>query len=151
MTTIAYSPAHRQMAADTLISDEEYLSKYYMTKIMRRADGTLFGTSKGLYEGAVFQAFFTDQASAQKVTALPSTSEDPEPFEALVVKPNGDILLYNKFLQPIVLNRDSYHAIGSGAKCAMAAMFVGATPERAVAAAAMYDLYTGGGVTVLNL
>jgi hypothetical protein len=44
----------------------------------------------------------------------------------------------------------SYHAIGSGASEAKAAMYVGASPRRAIFAAASVDLATGDGVDVVR-
>jgi hypothetical protein len=71
-------------------------------------------------------------------------------LRALIVRPNGEVMLFEDGLQasgPIVCER---YAIGSGAEFALGAMEMGATAERAVEVACLFEPHCGLPVTVLG-
>lgn len=68
----------------------------------------------------------------------------------IVVDSSGDIIEYGITPYPIRHSKPRFYAIGSGREYAMAAMHCGKTAAEAVEIAAVYDLYTGGGVDVVT-
>lgn len=68
----------------------------------------------------------------------------------VLVMPDGAVVLFEEsswsYEPP-----SEYHAWGSGAEVALGALAMGASSDRAVAIAALYDPYTGGPVETLRL
>lgn len=77
-------------------------------------------------------------------------SGDKPDLRALVVRPNGDVFLYEDSPWPSGPIRCDYYAIGSGSDFALGAIFMGADAVEAVRAACLFDTNSGGPVTVLE-
>ena len=79
----------------------------------------------------------------------PTIIADGDHITGIEIRPNGEIWHHerNGSFQ-IAGNR---HAIGSGSGFALGALYMGASAQTAVAAAAEYDPYTGGDITLLAL
>lgn len=70
---------------------------------------------------------------------------DMEHVDAMVVTKDGRILHYNGTIDPFEVE-DDFSAIGSGAQAALAAMYMGASLERAIEVASLVDVGSGGPV-----
>lgn len=70
-------------------------------------------------------------------------------FSALVLTRTG-LFEYDRWCRYEAIV-DPYYAIGSGAKAALGAMYMGADPKQAVAAAIDIDPFTFGGIAVAKL
>lgn len=79
----------------------------------------------------------------------PEETDEPEMenVDAMVLTKDGRIFHYNGSLLPFEVE-DEFSAIGSGTQAAMAAMYMGACPERAIEIACAVDPGTGGRVQV---
>ena len=150
MTTIAYKDKH--IASDSKISDYDSMSATYMTKIFKISTSPsqtyLAGIVGDMYTGLIFLKWFQtgDQESKELLRGL---SEDYA-FEAMIVNEEGDIFVYNNFLEPLKLGKLPFYALGSGAKIAMALLDYGATIEATISYAKKYDMNTGGDIHVLS-
>lgn len=146
MTTVAYSKKFGAMAGDKMVR-EGGLKTGITTKIFKRK-GYLIGFSGRQDVAMLMLKWFEDGAKEE---------EWPDPFDdddldtsILVVTPSGEVLCYERYPYPIVMENE-FHAIGSGRDFAIAAMYLGFTPERAVEIASELDASTGSGIDVLCL
>ncbi len=143
MTTIAYRDGI--MAADSRAYSGDKNPFGSKTKIHRLPDGSLFGASSSKV-GVVDKLRRLTVEHGVSAT-FPTVVEG----QALLVKPNGDVFLFNEqdgFSGPI---RTTFCAIGSGEQYAMGAFHMGADAARAVSIACECDVWTGGEITVLAL
>ena len=121
-------------------SDEECLSKSDVLKLFE-IKGHLVGTAGGSYAGLVFLEWYRGKLADD---CMDATIDQGDDFECMVVEPNGNISLYNRYLIPDERGRLEYFAIGCGAKCAMVAMGCGKSAIEAVRWTSKYDLFCGG-------
>ena len=113
-------------------------------KVDRREDGTLVGAVGNAGFCAAFRKWVVDGEKG----------EAPEPMDSddgcdagLIARPAGPLEVHE---QGGVLSLDvPYYALGAGRDQALGAMFAGAPPQVAVAAAIAHDIYTGGDITVV--
>ena len=70
-------------------------------------------------------------------------------FDLLIVEPKG-LFCMDQYFRPLKINEE-YYAIGSGAKAALGAMYMGATAIEAVEAAIQCDPGTGGDIVAESL
>lgn len=132
MSTITYRDGI--MSSDTRAYAGFNLPIGAKKKIRASEDGTLVGCTThqpGL--GEAFLAWICDGADE------PESSE----YQAIVVKPNGDVYYYRNGNQPSGPLEIDFIAVGSGAEAALGAMWMGATAEDAVGVAANIDVWTG--------
>lgn len=113
-------------------------------KAHRLDDGTRIGiVSAVLGEPERFLAWY-------KAGADPAEWKGDKPdLRALVVKPSGEVFLYDEGLTPSGPIACDHYAIGSGSDFALGAMAMGADAAQAVRVAAIYDSNSGGEPTVL--
>lgn len=105
-----------------------------MDKLYQMEDGTwvgFTGSADGL--GAWVHWYHTGEAP-------------PQPVDATVLAVKGRTVAMYIGCTPPVRLRGAYHAIGSGAACALAAMDAGADAVKAVRIACKRDIYSGGRV-----
>lgn len=122
------------MAADSLATHNGRRSS---ARKLFRVRGAIIGISGDLHAGLAFVQWAREGG---KGTA-PSGD-----YEALVLQPDGKIVLYiGPKVGPV---NEACYAIGTGADCAMAAMYCGRRPDEAVRIASRIDLHTGGRVRV---
>lgn len=145
MTTIAFRDG--VMASDSMASNEGYLQKTNCKKIYelecyRTKEPCVVGLAQGFYAGLVFLEWFVGNTGDDVMDNTLDTEDD---FEALVAYPDGGLYTFNRYLIAYDIDAD-FHAIGSGAKCAMAAMYCGRSAVEAVEVASEIDMYTGGAV-----
>ena len=76
------------------------------------------------------------------------TGDKPD-LRALVVRPNGEVFLYDENTTPSGPIQCEFYAIGSGSDYAIGAMAMGADAAEAVRVAACFDSNSGGEPTVL--
>lgn len=127
MTTVLADSRLGVMVSDTNFGDSDQRGR--MRKVWR-VNGQLVGLSGNLDEFAPFLLWFKDMASPKpKIKSL----------SALIMQPTG-ILWFSDSTAPIVV-QGRCHAIGSGAKAAMAAheALAFADPKRAVLIACNHD------------
>lgn len=125
------------MACDSLCIDGGM--RIMCEKIYRMPDGTILG---GAGNSAALEAFITARRKGEACTL---TEEDRKNFVAVILHPDGVVMRWDderagwKVL-------DDFHAIGSGAEAAMAAMHLGASAVKAVEIAKLVNAHTGGPV-----
>lgn len=140
MTTIAVRDG--VMACDSLAIDGS--TRIMCEKIYRMPDGTILG---GAGSSAAIEAFLTARRKGESCTL---TEEDRKSFVVAVLHPDGSIMRWEdercgwKVL-------DGFHAIGSGAQAAMAAMHMGADAVKAVEIAKLVNADTGGPVVSMSI
>lgn len=84
------------------------------------------------------------------VDLVPPVLEDDEGYNALVVTPSRQVLMYEGNT-PIDMGVDVPMSVGSGSCFALAAMKTGSSAEEAVKVACELDVYSGGEITVVQL
>jgi 20S proteasome alpha/beta subunit len=139
VTTIVYKDG--VLASDSQMTEDS--RKYNCTKLYR-VDDAIVGLA-GSQAGLVFLRWFRGGMDRKK---KPLFNKDDD-FAAIVVDKDG-VVVYDRYCEPEPVV-EPYHAIGSGAPAAFAALDMGATAEEAVAAAAKRDIYTGGPIQVMRL
>lgn len=138
MTTIAYRDG--VMAVDSRGSCSGWKVDDASQKIVRGKDGTIYAWS-GDFAGA--------WPLVQKLLQGEAIEKTPAGTRIVVLPPKGDLTVYEEagwFPHP----RDLMCAWGSGFPPALAALYMGASPKRAVEIAAMIDTDTGGPVVVMK-
>ena len=142
MTTIVASRQHGEMAADTqvVVGDTSFPSK----KIFTTCNG-LVGAAGASVDCAKFIAWVE---AGMDINDRDELSEG-DAFHALLLTHDGLFFFEEDWIANKV--ERGFHAIGTGGGPALAAMFCGKTPKRAVEIASKIDSGTGGPVTVLHL
>lgn len=152
MTTIVYDRESNVLAADSAYteSSESGGSRIFQTQKVYR----ILPLD---WEKPVYVALAGDQSGLLFLRWVREGMDDdhkPEfdrkdDFAALLVRPGVGVAVYDRYCEPdwVVEN---YHAIGSGAKCALVALDMGATAIEAVKAAARRDPYTRGPFTAME-
>lgn len=127
------------MAADSLAVTSGRKGR---VRKLYRIRGAILGVA-GSAEHAVMFAHWYDSGA--------DLSDRPKDLDigALVLDSNG-IFRYEGNCYPYEI-LDEFAAVGSGADAAIAAMYMGATPEEAVEVACKVDLHTGPPVVVERL
>lgn len=146
MTTVAFSNKHGLMAGDRMSCESN--TKYgRMTKIFRARDH-LVGFS-GASDVAMVLLRWFERGAAEAEWPEPH-GEDGLDANMLVITPGGQIMTYERFPIPLLLESD-FAAIGSGRDFALAVMQLGHDPVKAIEVASELDAYTGGGIDSLAL
>lgn len=140
MTIVAYKDG--VMAADKQTTSANM--GMTVTKIRRLHGGSLAGASG-------------NASMCRRLIQWVDAGGDPKDYPdgkheciVLVVRPGGHIHLFDEGPTPIDIE-DSYVAIGSGRDFAMAAMYMGASAEEAVAVASHFENNCGRGIDTLSL
>jgi len=113
-------------------------------KLFRLKDGGVAGISGDLAYGRAVIRWLNGKG--------PRPTETPEKADAsiLLVRPGGHpLLIAGSDLTPYPAG-GKFWAIGSGRDFAIAVMDLGLSAEEAVRRAAKFDVYTGGGVAVMQ-
>ena len=142
MTTIAASRLHGEMAADTQMNCGYSI---FPSKKIYVSDHGLVGAAGSSIDCSKFLEWVGRGMDKESIPSL--DAEDG--FQALVMRHDA-LFFFEKDCFPLKIERD-FHAIGSGGDAALAAMFCGKTPKRAVEIAAKVNNLTGGPITVLVL
>lgn len=150
MTTIAYKDG--MMAGDTKINGGKIDTFAFMKKVIK-IDGCLIGATGNI---DIIQWFFKNFRGSWVTRNYVSTHSlnlngKDDVFEALVVTPKKKIFLFEEKMFPVEVGTVGYIAIGSGADVATGALYMGASPLQAVAAAIRHDIYTGGRAQKISL
>lgn len=138
MTTIAWRDG--VLAGDGRITIENDI----VTDTQRKVSvigGYLFG-----WCGTVEQAEIMRRHLVKDKKGLPKL----EGITCILVEPNGTPHIYEGNIWNKI-SRKQYHAIGSGAVCALSAMDAGASAKEAVKIAIKRNVSTGGRVTSVSL
>lgn len=145
MTTIAYRDG--VIAADTCMTRGYLVVPGRVRKIARNKLGDLAGVSGDATWAWAFLAWFEAGEEGEMPVARETDDvidravvfRSNAPRDVIVIEPHGRF----EHTAP-------YYAIGSGADVALGAMFEGATPDRAVAAAVAHDGPTRYPIDVLK-
>lgn len=141
MTTIA---ANRHcMAADRKVTDGD--TRYYSKKI-KRVGKAIVGCAGTAALCNQFFVWFKTRRDKDKPVIKDA---DEDTLDAIVLTDEGRLFVYDKDCQVDELE-DDYYAVGTGRQAALAAMFLGADPARAVQVAREIDNDTGGQIDVLE-
>jgi ATP-dependent protease HslVU (ClpYQ) peptidase subunit len=144
MTTVVF--ANGVMAADRMACEGNNKSGR-MTKIFR-SRGHLVGFSGSADVSMVLLRWFENGANEEE---WPDPhGDDNLESSMLVVTPAGQVLQYERFPIPLIMEHE-FHAIGSGRDFALAALHLGCDARAAVELASKLDAYTGGGIDTLSL
>jgi hypothetical protein len=141
MTTIAY--AHGVLVADSQVSSADRI--FRTVKILTLPDGSLFGGAGGLADILKVRAW-----ASKGYRGDPPEMSDKASFECLHIKADGKLWLVDDDLTPMEFIGD-YISIGTGSPYAMAAMYLGKSPQEAVAVAAEFDPATSLPIHELRL
>lgn len=141
MTVIAYR--NGVMACDSLITAaDDWIMPYTATKIERTPHGGLLGFAGNLF----LRKQFIDWFDKGRVGPQPDLGDEAK---AIHVDHEGRVTLF--MYKGALEVAGEFFAIGSGSIPALAAMHMGAGPERAVAIACLLDTCSGGDVHAASL
>lgn len=141
MTTIAYHKG--VLVADSQVSSADRI--FRTVKILALPDGSLFGGAGGLADILKVRAW-----AAKGYRGDPPEVSEKASFECLHIKADGKLWLVDDDLTPMEFIGD-YIALGSGSAYALAAMYLGKSPQEAVAVAAEFDPATSLPIHELRL
>lgn len=141
MTTIACSLKGLSMAADSRVNLDAI---HFPSKKIEIIQGSIVGAAG---DSVNINAFLSWLKKPKRSTP-PDIAEGTD-FEGLVLTKDG-IYWYESDFVPLKVERD-FHAIGSGAAAAIAAMMCGKTPLQAVKIACQIDPGSGLPVDVLKI
>ena len=141
MTTIACDG--KSMAGDGQREFRGSISTRRAKKVRRLPDGSLLGTCGDVAIGIALVEWLTNGGDK------PAPMEPELGFNALLLKPTGEVMLYDKHFVPAEVELPI--AIGSGMDFAVGAMLAGKSAAEAVEIAAIRDTGTGGEITVLAI
>ncbi len=142
MTTIAFRDGvlaadNRAMTGDNILGT--------IVKIAKNSNGDLAGAAGLASYNYNFIKWFTGMESGEP----PKASKDDNNYDrGVIFRKNGKIEVFEP--TGVFEVKAPYFAFGSGKPEALGALFMGATAEQAVHAAAAHDPNTGDGVTVLR-
>lgn len=139
MTTVAASLT--EMAADSRVTLEATTYPARKLAVVGQAIVGVAGTNSWI---SAFVAWFRKGAKG----APPKTEAD-EDGEALILRVDGLYVCDGSMIMDRL--ERPYHAIGSGAQCALAMLSIGKSPTEAVEKACEIDPSTGGPVQTLGL
>ncbi len=156
MTTIAFKDG--VIAADSRVTYETEgggSTKHICTKLFRRTIKTgkkkpvdvIIATAGQSSPGMVFVDWFS-QSGGIGPTPEVFIGNDAD-FACLILTPHG-LFEADRFCRPELI-LDSFYAVGSGRKEALAIMHYGGSARDAVRIAAKIDPYTGGRITTMTL
>lgn len=141
MTTIAYRSG--VLVADSQVSSADRI--FRTVKILELPDGSLFGGAGGLADILKVRAW-----ASKSYRGDPPELSDKASFECLHVKVDGSLWMIDDDLTPMNFIGD-YIALGTGSAYALAAMYLGKSPQEAVAVAAEFDPATSLPIHELRL
>ncbi|CAN7306361.1 hypothetical protein LJR231_001579 [Phyllobacterium sp. LjRoot231] len=142
MTTIAYRDG--VLASDSMLSGDA-LAWGSVSKIVRAKNGAIGGACGRLEKTLEFLAWL-EAFNGDALDHPPSQME----ADGIVVTPDLKLLLWTGGSQLAIVDAP-FLAIGTGAKIAMGAMAMGASPAQAIRIAREYDVYTGGEIKILSI
>jgi 20S proteasome alpha/beta subunit len=138
MTTIVYRDG--VLAADARVVSKDFIYPEVVEKIFRLPDGSLLGIA-----GQVSNYDEIRAAVMENPNDLPKFKNN----SMIRITPDGTI--WHEDGGVFLKTNAPYMAIGSGEPYAWGALAVGASAEKAVAVAAMFNVGTGGPISVLKL
>lgn len=142
MTTIVWDG--QSLAADRRVNYGG-VTDTKISKIVRRADGALAGSSGNTSLGAAFKRWFLNGESGDR----PALEKGSETCNGLIIRPSGALEVHDH-VGWYECDAGRY-ALGSGWEIALGAMAMGADAEAAVRVAAKFDGNTGDEIEVLHL
>ena len=147
MTTIAYRDGMMAADTDSLFGGMKYRNA---NKILRRGNA-LIGITGNLVDGLVFADWWEAGADRSALPVFREYAADKEApdFEVIVAEPER-VTWWAQHFQPDLITVP-FWAIGSGAKAAMATMYMGEDPAEAIRVTILVDYYTNGDVQVERL
>lgn len=130
------------MVSDSKVTMEgEAGSRIYQAQKIVEKNGDFIGCAGS---NEYIEKFMKWYGSKRKKPTLPKDAD----FEALILKKDGRLLLYDETLTCDSIT-DPYYAIGSGGAAAHGALHAGATLEQAVEIACRIDPYSGLPIQIL--
>ncbi len=146
MTVIAWDG--HTLAADKRMNSGPGVPTTTIRKIRRLANGSLIGWCGGISFCEAIAKWI--EAGADPELANDNWFEHEElAGQVLMIMPDKTVLLYEHAF-PIELE-GKFHAVGSGAPFAIAAMHLGCDSVKAVEIASIYDSGCGNGIDTLTL
>ena len=139
MTTIATDG--KMMAADGMVCDDDTIVDLAFAKLRRLADGTVIGLAGSAYDLDAVADWLGGAARDAPFPTLDKSSE------TLMLLPDGRVRFMDH--KGRCIDTAIPAATGSGMKFALAAMYAGVDPFRAVEIAARLDVHSGGVLTFM--
>ena len=133
----------------TLAADRRVVSSAYKggeTTKIHTWEGGLCGISGDLDTGVTLLAWLLAGADAERYPQL----QENDPSNLLVIYHDGRVAEFGRSPVPMFMEQ-RFHAIGSGSKYALAAMYLGKSAKQAVEVACALDAYCGNGINTLTL
>jgi len=152
MTTIAYRNGVLASDSRTTIQTDQGGSRFFLCEKLYRKKASFHGKEEEVILGTAGETasslIFVDwYGSGNPVPEILVLGEAD--FTVLVLKADG-LYEFDKWCRgERVLN--DYYAIGSGAKAAMGAMYMGASAKKAIAAACEIDPYSAPPIVTMSL
>jgi len=131
MTTVVYDG--KTLVADRQLTDGN--RRFPTTKLWRLKDGSAIAGAGGISDILAARDYFNEPDLFDEKPELSNV-------EMLLVRPDGTVWVAEEDLVLVRVER-AYHAIGTGADYALAAMALGCDAARALRTAAIFDVYTG--------
>lgn len=139
MTTIATDG--KTMAGDGLtVNGRDIVVGTSRQKVFRLDNGGIYGACGNAREVIDLMEWLNGRREKEP---------DLKDISALVIRPDGSLVIYNDSVTCI--SAEAPTAIGTGSQVAMGAMAAGASPVEAVRLACERDVFSGGEITVLEL
>lgn len=129
---------------------QEAKEQWYPAKKVMRLKGLIAGAAGDAGDCVRFLDWVKHDFADKKKPKFSESTGDKDASILLMVTPEGIFTMDQDDPYPEEVDAQ-YHAIGSGAKAALGAFFMGATIEQALEAAAKHDPYTRGPFTILKL
>lgn len=144
MTTIVAD--RRMMAADRRVTDDSGVR--HGKKIVRMGDAIIgcAGTSSVCVAFMRYLSTLIECGDDEEATR-PTLGKDEE-LSVLILTPDA-LYVCDESCEFEEIT-DSFYAVGSGSKAALAAMYLGCDPIRAVEIASLVDSYTGGPIDAIG-
>lgn len=135
----------RSMAADGRALIGELITTDERVKTLTTTDGSIVGVAGDATSGALVREWFEKGEDRACIPAVKPGEEPGSPFEALVLRPDGRVELFDWNFTPTLMALPA--AIGSGREVAIGAMMAGKTPAEAVALVCQRVASVGGKIT----
>lgn len=138
----------KTIAADSRSCFGDLITTDSADKLGYGQDGSIIGCAGDRGACALVRKWFQDGADMDTIPKLPSSSAEGGPFDALILRPSGQIEALDQHF--IFMARDAPAAIGTGGEIALGALLSGKSPSDAVRLASGRVSSVGGKIVELE-
>lgn len=138
----------KTMAADGRALIGQLITTDERVKLTHGADGSVVGVAGDATAGNLVREWFEKGEDRSCIPAVKPGEEPGTPFEALVLRPDGRVELFDWNFTATLMALPA--AVGSGREVAIGAMLAGKTPVEAVALVCQRVASVGGQICELE-